>query len=319
MASALPSELKVALDRAAFGVSRKDAAHRAAAISERYRNGGGSQAIRDKDDALAYALTRMPATYAAVSACLDAVREALPEFSPQSVLDLGAGPGTASFAVAQTFASAVEFFAIDANHALRDLALQLSSKHIAIDYRLGDATTELQGTHASDLTVASYIAAELSAGQSAALFTRAWEKTTGVLLVVEPGTPDGHRRVLSIRDALVVEGAHVVAPCPHHVACPLAAPDWCHFSERLPRSRDHIQVKRADAPFEDEKFAYVAVARQAVSTRLSRILSPPQLGKAGIALKLCRPDGSLENAVVPRRDKTAYAAARRLRWGDRTP
>jgi ribosomal protein RSM22 (predicted rRNA methylase) len=320
MASTLPSELKAALDRATFGVSRNDAARRAAAISERYRSGGGSQSIKDKDDALAYALTRMPATYAAIAASLEAVCEALPSFSPGSSLDLGAGPGTASWAAAQMFSRLKNFSLIDANAALREMALQLTSQSAFadFDYRLGDAAIELQGVPAADLVIAGYFAAELSGEGRQNMFAHAWEKTAGILLIVEPGTPDGYRRVLEIRDALIACGAHVVAPCPHDNACPLVAPDWCHFSQRLERSRDHIQAKRADAPFEDEKFSYVALARQPPARRLAPILAPPQMSKAGITFKLCGP-GGVSNSTTPRRDKAAYAQARRLRWGDVMP
>jgi ribosomal protein RSM22 (predicted rRNA methylase) len=317
MASALPAELKAALDSAAFGVSRTDAAKRAAAISERYRSGGGSQSIRDESDALAYALTRMPATYAAVAACLDAVAEILPDFAPKSALDLGAGPGTASWAVSERYASVAHYALIDANPALRNLALRLRADH-AFAYRLGDAAVEVQAAEPADLVIASYVAAELTTPAIADLFARAWDKTEGVLLVVEPGTPEGYRRILAIRDALVATGATVVAPCPHEGTCPLQAPDWCHFSQRLPRSRDHIQTKRADAPFEDEKFSYVALTRLPVPLRPARILSPPEHGKPGFNFKLCAGDG-LEYRAVPRRDKAAYAAARRLRWGDVFP
>ena len=51
------------------GVSRKDLARRAAAISEHYREGGGSAAVIGNHlDVLAYLTTRLPATYAAVAA-----------------------------------------------------------------------------------------------------------------------------------------------------------------------------------------------------------------------------------------------------------
>ena len=109
----------------------------------------------------------------------------------------------------------------------------------------------------------------------------------------------------------------MLAPCPHHRPCPLAAPDWCHFSVRLARSRDHRLAKGGDVPFEDEKFAYLLAARPHVvaQSRTPRVLARPKAGKPGIELKLCSTDG-LEQRFVARRDKPAHARARRLDWGD---
>ena len=118
----LPADLKAALAAKAEGLSRNDAAKRAGAISETYRGGGTSAPIRTEADALAYALARMPATYAAISASLDALREQHPDFVPVTLLDVGAGPATASWAAAQAFESLTNFAAIDANTALRALA-----------------------------------------------------------------------------------------------------------------------------------------------------------------------------------------------------
>ena len=95
------------------------------------------------------------------------------------------------------------------------------------------------------------------------------------------------------------------------------APDWCHFSQRLPRLRAHKQVKRAELPFEDEKFAYVALMRTPLAPRPSRVLAQPRLSKVEVTAKLCTAEG-LVLARVPRRDASAYAAARRWRWGGAT-
>src|SRR5438034_4713506 len=111
----LPAELKGALDAKLEGVSRHDAAGRAASISQTYRDGGGSGAIRSETDALAYALARMPATYAAVIASLNALVEIRPDFAPQNLLDVGAGPGTATWAAAEAFPSLQKFGLLDAN------------------------------------------------------------------------------------------------------------------------------------------------------------------------------------------------------------
>jgi len=48
--------------------------------------------------AAAYMAARMPACYAAVYKVLEEVSMRLPTFSPESMLDFGAGPGTAIWA-----------------------------------------------------------------------------------------------------------------------------------------------------------------------------------------------------------------------------
>src|SRR2546425_7545903 len=121
----LPTELKAALDGKLRGFSRNDAAGRAASISKTYRGGGNSGTIRSETDALAYALARMPATYAAITASLNALVEIRPDFAPNSLLDIGAGPGTATWAAAEAFPSLRRFALLDANSALRALALDL--------------------------------------------------------------------------------------------------------------------------------------------------------------------------------------------------
>jgi ribosomal protein RSM22 (predicted rRNA methylase) len=315
----LPAELKAALDRKLRGFSRSDAAGRAAAISKNYRKGGGSTTIRSETDALAYALARMPATYAAVTASLNATVENRPEFAPKTLLDVGAGPGTATWAAAEAFTSLTDFTLLDANDALRTLALALardSTRLRGIAYERGEARAALAKADTADLVVASYMIGELGEAEQRALAELLWQKTHDTLLVVEPGTPAGYARMIALRAHLIAFGAHVAAPCPHDDKCPLQAPDWCHFTQRLQRSRAHKQVKGAELPYEDEKFAYVALTRAPVDyRRFSRVLAQPAVSKVEITAKLCTPEG-LSFTKVPRRAKADYARARRWRWGD---
>src|SRR6266702_6159210 len=142
----LPAELKAALDAKLQGLSRNDTAERASLISQTYRDGGGSAAIRSEADALAYALARMPATYAAVTASLNALVEIRPDLAPNSLLDVGAGPGTATWAAAEAFPSLQDFTLLDANDALRALALDLVSDSFRlrdISYERGEARATL--------------------------------------------------------------------------------------------------------------------------------------------------------------------------------
>lgn len=314
----LPAPLKAALDGKLLGVSRTDAAQRSSKISNAYRTGGNSGGIKSDADALAYALARMPATYAAVAASLNALVELVPELAPESLLDVGAGPGTASWAAAEAFPSLASFTLIDANRTLSKLALKLaedSPQLAGCTYLPGDAGENLAQASSADLVVASYLIGELGESDQRALADAMWAKTHQALVVIEPGTPAGYARILALRERLIAAGAHVAAPCPHERPCPLAAPDWCHFNQRLPRSQAHRQIKGADVPFEDERFIYVALTRTPVAAHRSRVLAPPDIGKVEITAKLCTEDG-VALTRVPRRDKTAYADARRWRWGD---
>jgi ribosomal protein RSM22 (predicted rRNA methylase) len=314
----LPAELKSALDDRLQGLSRNEAAGRAAVISQTYRGGGGSAEIKSETDALAYALARMPATYAAVTASLNALREIRPDFEPASLLDIGAGPGTATWAAAEAFSSLQDFTLLDANSALRALALDLgggSTRLRGMRYQHGEARAELARAEAADLVVASYMIGEIGDAERKALAELMWAKTRDTLLIVEPGTPAGYARILALRAQLIASGAHVAAPCPHNDKCPLTAPDWCHFTQRLPRSRAHQQIKGAELPFEDEKFAYVALTRAPAARHPARVLAQPVVTKVEVSAKLCTPNG-LAITRVPRRAKADYARARRRRWGD---
>ena len=312
----LPAELRTALEAKLQGLAREEIATRAAQISKTYRDGGNSRGIASQADALAYALVRMPATYAAVTASLGAIAELNPDFAPGSLLDVGAGPGTASWAAAGIFSALQKFMLLDINAALQALALELGRDHPRLA-----AMTCRRDAHAldeaepADLVIASYLIGEIGEADRRAFSERLWAKTRDTLLVVEPGTPAGYGRIIELRAQLIADGAHVAAPCPHDGQCPLSAPDWCHFVQRLPRLRAHIQLKGAELPFEDEKFSYVVLTRKPAVRGFSRVLASPVLSKVEVSAKLCTADG-LKMAKVPRRDKAAYAKARRWGWGD---
>lgn len=312
----LPPALKAAIARELEGTARAGLATRTAATSATYRAGGTSAtAIRSPQDALAYALARLPATYAACAAVFEEARRIVPEYAPRSLLDAGCGPGGGSWAAREAWPGLDALTWLDASAPFLDLARRMGGEVMAATTVRGDLTAG--ALPQADLVLASYALAEIAPAAQERVVSALWAASDGVLALVEPGTPAGYARLLAARDVLILGGASILAPCPHAGACPLAAPDWCHFNIRLPRSRDHRLAKGADAPFEDEKFAYLLAARPGVTAKrpAGRVLSRPRAGKPGIELKLCTPAG-LEHRFVARRDKPAHAIARRLDWGD---
>jgi ribosomal protein RSM22 (predicted rRNA methylase) len=322
MSPDLPPLLRLAADRLLEGVARKGLAERAGKISDAYRAGRTSAAVvKDGDDATAYVLARLPATYAACARAFDETARIAPDFAPTSLLDAGAGPGGAAWAALETWPSLARARLLDSNRAFLDMSAALAAEAPAVLRDAARLRADLAAPDAwprAELVIASYALAEIAPPRQAAMVEALWAACDGVLILVEPGTPDGWRRILAARDGLIGSGAELLAPCPHALACPIVAPDWCHFVQRLPRSRDHRLAKGGELPFEDEKFIYLAAARPGIATtaRTARVLAPPRTAKPAITLKLCTPEGAAELRAVPRRDKPAFAVARRLDWGD---
>jgi ribosomal protein RSM22 (predicted rRNA methylase) len=171
---------------------------------------------------------------------------------------------------------------------------------------------------AHDLVIAAYLLGELSPERGANLMRTLWQLTVGVLVIVEPGTPAGFARVRQAREQLLAAGATTLAPCPHGRPCPMLEPDWCHFAQRLARSRLHRQAKSGELPYEDEKFSYVAASRQPGTPIGGRVLRHPLTHKGHIQLALCTPHG-LTTSTVTRKDPQRFHQARDLRWGSALP
>lgn len=280
----LSASLREAVDAALEGVALDELRRASDRLTVRYRNEIRDGALHIADDlaARAYLAVRMPATYAAIRASLAAAAQLRPDFAPRTMLDVGAGPGTAVFAARDCWTSMANAELVEASPAIRHWGERLlpllsleSVKWSARDLirDIGNAKTE----PAHDLVVLAYLLDELPPPALAPLIERLWNATAGMLIAVEPGTPAGWSRILHVRETLIALGAHIAAPCPHALACPVAAPDWCHFSRRVARSRMHRRIKSADVPWEDEKFIYLAASRDPAPQPKARAIARPQI------------------------------------------
>lgn len=324
MTLALPEELAHAVQQLAAGRSRAALATRSSQISERYRGRGPSAGlIAGRDDVIAYALSRLPATHAAITTVLAELRERAPGFQPQRLLDAGAGPGTASWAAAEAWPDIASVTMMDHNRQFLEVAAELAkasgSEALAgasmLDGSLG-RRMPLAGE--LDLVIAGYALTELSDDDLPDAVEELWRRCRGALVLVEPGRPRDYRRLMQLRDRLIDAGARMIAPCPHQHACALAAPDWCHFSVRLARSRDHMRMKGASLGYEDEKFSYLIVARPGIgAVAPGRVIGPPAANKFSVTVRVCAPAGA-RDVVVAKRDADAHRLARKLSWGDPT-
>lgn len=304
-----------------------------AGLVERYRSPRpaevGAPIVGDELRAAAYAAYRMPATAAVLRRILTELAE---DIGAARVLDLGGGTGSGAWAAVEAFGADCRVTVLDAAPAALALGRRIAAADpavaAAVEFRRGEL--EAGGWHTdpafepADLAIVSYVLSELDDSlQEAAVASAARAATT--VLVAEPGTPDGYRRILSARERLIAMGWTLLGPCPHALNCPLGQGDWCHFGTRLARSALHRRSKGADLSYEDEKYAWVAATREPRDASRdagavgSRVLRRPVIRKGLVDLQVCRPDGTAGGLVISKRQGAAYRAARDLRWGDRWP
>ncbi len=320
----IPPQLRSALDAELSTVPPRKLAATVAALSERYRSGTsrpGDGYLHSQDDIAAYLAYRLPATLAAVHACLEQVRDRLPDWEPRSLLDAGAGPGTVMWAAAALWPGLARATLLEKDDGMIAAGKRLAAySSVAATREANWLPVDMAGPWEADphdLVVMSYALGELPQARVAGLLHKLWMATRGVMVVIEPGTMAGFARAKQARQLMLEEGAHVIAPCPHDTLCPLKD-DWCHFSQRIERSRTHRQAKAGELGYEDEKFSFVAVSRTPALPIRGRVLRHPQVRPGHIRLEVCTPDG-LVSTVVTRKDRDLYRKARHLRWGSIMP
>ena len=305
----LPEPLRNALDDEAGAYPAGVLAKAADELSEAYR-GGRTFRFGADEHRVAYALVRMPATYAVLVRVLSELRDRCPGGAPRSVLDLGSGTGAAAWAAAEVLDPLDRVTLVEEDRRLIELGQRLGAP---AEWRSGDVRVAPLEPH--DLVTLSYVLGEMEEAAAVRVLRRAWNAAAQALVVIEPGTPRGFAGVRLWRDELIAMGAHVAAPCPHCAACPMPEGDWCHFSRRLERTSLHRKLKHGAVGYEDEKFSYVAVTRAAAEPAEARILRHPVRLPGHVKLRLCTIEG-LRDEVVRRGQKEAWRAVRHAAWGD---
>jgi ribosomal protein RSM22 (predicted rRNA methylase) len=294
----LPLEVRRRIEERAADVPFADLKRAAAAMSDAYRDGRPITITPE-----AYLVTRMPATYAAT---YSALREfPLDSININSVLDVGAGTGAASLAVRSLLPrAAITMLERDVSLAKEARALIPEAELITAD------AARIERFPERDLVIAAYSIGEIGA----AAVDRLWQAARTGLIIIEPGTPRSFALVRAVRDQLLAAGAHMAAPCPGAMPCPVSGDDWCHFAARVERSSLHRRIKGGDLGYEDEKFSFVGFVRQPVALPAARIVRRPHHHAGWIELEACTPAG-LETQRVTKRDRDKFRQARHALWG----
>jgi ribosomal protein RSM22 (predicted rRNA methylase) len=247
------------------------------------------------------------------------LRRRAAETQIHSVLDLGAGPGTAVHAARQIFPelTAATLLETDAAWIAAGKRIAAACPTVPADNFHWTRHDLSLGFSADphDLVVIAYALNELKQSRRDAVLKQAWSLCTQFLVVIEPGTVRGFGVVNAARSFLIAQSARLLAPCPHQGPCPMATGgDWCHFAQRLERTALHRRLKGGDLGYEDEKFSYIIASKVDARPAAARIVRHPVKHGGHVKFSFCTLSG-LETKTVTRSQKQVYKLARHAVWG----
>lgn len=276
----------------------------------------GRSFINGDISAAAYSATRMPATFCAVSSALEETLKSVKLDGEYTLLDIGTGTGSAVMA-AESLLNIKKAVCFEREASMRNAA----ERHFAVFGGISgnvewgcDDIRKAESFPKSDIVTASYVFNELPISEGTKLAEKLWNSADKLLLIVESGTPAGYKLISEIRKMLINFGARVAAPCGGNYNCPLSPDDWCHFTCRVERSRLQKLLKGGDAPYEDEKFCYIAVSKENVNPA-PRVLRHPKISTGKIEFPLCS-GGEIKNVICTKKNKDGWRLARKIGSGD---
>lgn len=316
----IPKTLESAIEEEITNIKISELKEKAKQLSYRYMNKTrtGESFITSELQAITYSIIRMPATYGAVTTALKNCLELI-DINIETLLDVGAGTGSATWATSnlinlknvtcierESYMQRLGSKLMDSNELLKDVTW--ISKDILKNPILEKA----------DLVIASYMTNELLDEERINVLNQLINATNGVLLIIEPGTPEGHKIIKNIKKYCVENNLYVIAPCVSQEECKLDNNNWCHSTCRIQRTKIHKILKDGDAPYEDEKFSYIAVSKQKIKNQNSRILRHPIIKSGFVNLELCTKDG-IKNVTISKKDGDLYKQAKKKNCGDSLP
>lgn len=311
----IPQELKEEIEKISIN-KHAQIIENAQSISKKYRenDGKGKKLVTKQAEAIAYAISRMPATYCAVYTALS---QTIKNYNQdiKTVLDIGAGTGAATWALAN-LVQLDEISCLEREEEMRKIGSQLMKQHIPnAEWKTFDLTQD-EIKEKADLVITSYVINELREVDRQKAITKMWEATKDILVIIEPGTPEGFSHILQARKLLLEKGANIVAPCTHNGECGIAKNDWCSFYARVARSKLQKQAKQGEVGYEDEKFSYIAFSKTPINRKEAVILRHPQINSGFVKVKLCTKHG-IEEKTFSKKDKELYKKIKKMDAGER--
>lgn len=258
----------------------------------------------------------MPATYEVVKKVIQKTFEKN-SFDIQSILDIGAGTGSGSIAISELL-SIQKIYCYEKIEAMQKVGKDIMKNGNTIlknaewkNFDFVKDNIEIK----PDLIICSYVINEIDKSYRSLCINKLYNATNNLIILIEPGTPEGFKNIIEAREILLTKGMHIVAPCTHEGKCEILENDWCNCMTRINREKIHKELKGGVAPYEDEKFSYIVFSKNNVELPSKRILRHPIINSGFIKFKVCTSNGILQE-VVSKKQGDYYKRAKKLSIGD---
>ncbi|KAJ2083379.1 37S ribosomal protein S22 [Coemansia sp. RSA 988] len=217
----------------------------------------------------------------------------LPEFTPESILDFGSGPGTALWAAQEVWCGSVsQYTGIDVSEDMissaKHLLYEMPAPFIPAKTDFLRYLAPEQPNITADLVVSAFTLSELPSDSARKTIVETlWDYTKDTLVLIDRGTPHAAQIISKARDQLLALNAkdarkqpvdvkegetaagpkrssvlHTIAPFTNDLADPTAnTPAWMHFSQRSQRPEFTMLTKHSKSNLEDRRYSYVIMRR----------------------------------------------------------
>lgn len=215
--------------------------------------------------------------------------------STLKVLDLGAGPGSASFALKLFLDSLpmkreikIDFTWVDREAEILKLGTDLAEKLQFTPSIVVSDWTKYTPTEKFDLVLVGGLLNETQ-GPIHSKFASEW-------IFIEPAIQEVSQNLIALRKKLLIKSPlHVVGPCMHEKECPMAhGKNWCHFSFLQPEQGKWFKSFSQELGSQRNwvKFSYLWMSerKQKHNPDVRLVISDPLNEKTGHrSVLLCEP------------------------------
>jgi ribosomal protein RSM22 (predicted rRNA methylase) len=160
----------------------------------------------------------------------------LDDLRQSSLIDIGSGPGTFSFAIREWVGAPLNIVQLETSQIMREQALKLW-QGLYPQEKLLQSKNELKVLRSPKFALFGHSANEMGAEE---VLNYVRDIDPDHILFIEPGTKDFFPKMLKIREALLHLGYNILFPCPTNEKCPLAnsVNDWCHQFIHIKQNTD---------------------------------------------------------------------------------